>query len=106
MSHIQWLSLLGLAARARKLVTGEELVVKDIRRKNVSLVLLANDASELTSKKIIDKCKYYNVNVKVVADRSVLGTAIGKHERVVIGVTDSGFAKKILSILENTELSN
>lgn len=51
MSHIQWLSLLGLAARARKLVTGEELVVKDIRRKNVSLVLLANDASELTSKK-------------------------------------------------------
>lgn len=46
------------------------------------------------------------MNVKVVADRSVLGTAIGKHERVVIGVTDSGFAKKILSILENTELSN
>lgn len=96
MGYEQWVSLLGLAARARKLVTGEELVVKDIRRKNVSLVLLADDASELTKKKVIDKCKYYNVNVKVVANRSILGTAIGKHERVVVGITDEGFAKKIL----------
>lgn len=103
MKHQPWVSLLGLAARARKLVTGEELVVKDIRKKNVSLVLLASDASQLTQKKIIDKCKYYNVNLKVVADRTTLGTAIGKHERVVIGVTDEGFAKKILSILQDIE---
>ncbi|OIJ09944.1 50S ribosomal protein L7 [Anaerobacillus arseniciselenatis] len=99
MKQPQWFSLLGLAARARKLVTGEELVVKDIRKKNVHLVIVANDASDLTKKKLQDKCKFYNVTLKFVADRQELGMAIGKHERVVIGVTDQGFAQKLLSIL-------
>ncbi len=99
MKQPQWFSLLGLAARARKLVTGEELVIKDIRKNNVYLVIVADDASQLTKKKLQDKCKYYNVTLKFVADRQVLGSAIGKHERVVVGVIDKGFALKLLSLL-------
>lgn len=99
MKQPQWFSLLGLAARARKLVSGEELVIKDIRKKNVYLVLVAEDASQLTKKKLQDKCNHYNVTLKFVADRQMLGSAIGKHERVVVGVVDEGFAKKLASIL-------
>lgn len=99
MKQPQWFSLLGLAARARKLVTGEELVIKSIRKKEVYLVIIAEDASDLTKKKLQDKCKFYKVPIKECADRGQIGSAIGKHERVVVGVIDEGFAQKLLSIL-------
>ena len=43
-------NLLGIAARARKVISGEELVVKEVRNGNAKLVLLANDASKNSSK--------------------------------------------------------
>ncbi len=46
-----YLSLLGLCMRAGELVTGEELTLEAVRKKNVALVLLASDASENTAKK-------------------------------------------------------
>ncbi|TSB46445.1 YlxQ family RNA-binding protein [Alkalicoccobacillus porphyridii] len=96
----KWISLLGLAARARELVSGEELVINDIRRKNVYLVLISADASAATAKKIQDKCQHYDIPYKVGADRFVLGSAIGKAERVVIGVKSKGFAGKISDLMD------
>jgi ribosomal protein L7Ae-like RNA K-turn-binding protein len=95
----QFLQLLGLAARARKIVSGEELVVKEIRNNNAKLVILASDASKNSSKKIQDKCTYYNVEYHVFGDRYQLGTAIGKEARVALAIIDSGFAKKMSSLL-------
>jgi ribosomal protein L7Ae-like RNA K-turn-binding protein len=50
-------------------------------------------------KKMRDKCSFYNIPLKFIADRDMVGSAIGKHGRVVVGVIDEGFAKKLLSIL-------
>lgn len=91
--------LLGLAARARKVITGEELVIKEVRNNRAKLVILATDASKNTSKKIQDKCTFYNVEYHSFGDRYQLGHAIGKESRVVIAITDSGFAKKMSSLL-------
>lgn len=55
---VQFLQLLGLAARARKVVSGEELVVKEIRNNNAKLVILASDASNNSSKK-------FKINVRI-----------------------------------------
>ncbi|RCK10940.1 DUF448 domain-containing protein [Bacillus licheniformis] len=66
------LSLLGLANRARKVVSGEDLVVKEIRHSRAKLVLLADDASANTEKKVTDKCRHYDVPVKKVGDRVLL----------------------------------
>lgn len=96
----KWISLLGLAARAREIVTGEEMVLQDVRKKRVCLVLLAADASESTAKKVKDKCSHYHIPVKQVADRTTLGSAIGKAERVVIGIKNRGFAAKITELLD------
>ena len=52
MTNQAVLQFLGLAARARKIISGEELVVKEIRHGNAKLVLLASDASANTSKKL------------------------------------------------------
>ncbi|MBM6618403.1 YlxQ family RNA-binding protein [Bacillus suaedaesalsae] len=100
MNQKPWKSLLGLAARARKIISGEELVVKEIQRKSAKLVLLSKDASKNTEKKIKDKCSYYQVPIRYVENRSELGQAIGKEERVVIGILDDGFAKKLNTLLE------
>jgi ribosomal protein L7Ae-like RNA K-turn-binding protein len=96
----KWLSLLGLAVRARMLVSGEEMVLKEVRRNKMRLVILSTDASEGTKKKVSDKCNFYKVPLHVIGTREELGRAIGKEERVVIGVVDPGFAKKLVTLIE------
>ncbi|EIT85119.1 hypothetical protein A374_12505 [Fictibacillus macauensis ZFHKF-1] len=96
----KWQSLLGLANRAGKCITGEELVIKAIQRQKARLVLVSSDASSNTKKKMTDKCTYYNVPVKWVEDRYSLGNAVGKDYRVAVAVTDEGFTKKLKTLLD------
>jgi ribosomal protein L7Ae-like RNA K-turn-binding protein len=100
MMKNQWMSLLGLANRARKIISGEELTVKEIRNGRAKLVLLSEDASLNTQKKITDKCNSYRVPYKMVDNRYELGQAIGKEARVVVALLDDGFAKKLLTLLD------
>ncbi|ASA96164.1 MULTISPECIES: YlxQ family RNA-binding protein [Anoxybacillus] len=99
MNHKPWVSFLGLANRARKVISGEELVVKEIQRKRAKLVILSEDASENTRKKIFDKCAFYRVPLCYVDNRHELGGAIGKGARVVVAITDEGFAQKLKTML-------
>ncbi len=100
MNENQWASLLGLANRARKIISGEELSVKEIRGGKAKLILLSEDASTNTVKKITDKCRSYDVPFKMIENREVLGHAIGKDARVVVAILDGGFAKKLLTLLD------
>ncbi|MCF6137148.1 YlxQ family RNA-binding protein [Pseudalkalibacillus berkeleyi] len=90
-----WFSLIGLANRAGKCVSGEELVLKEIRSQRAKAILLADDASANTRKKLIDKSTYYKIPYYIVPDRVELGNAIGKEQRVTVAVIDNGFAKKL-----------
>ncbi|MEH7073590.1 YlxQ family RNA-binding protein [Neobacillus drentensis] len=100
MRDNQWMSLLGLANRARKIISGEELTVKQIQSGKARLILLSADASANTTKKITDKCNSYEVPFKMVENRHLLGQAIGKEARVVVAVLDDGFAKKMVTLLD------
>ncbi|WP_066259857.1 YlxQ family RNA-binding protein [Neobacillus drentensis] len=100
MKQNQWMSLLGLANRARKIISGEELTVKQIQSGKAFLILLSADASANTTKKITDKCNSYEVPYKIVENRNLLGQAIGKEARVVVAVLDDGFAKKMVTLLD------
>lgn len=100
MKNNQWMSLLGLANRARKIISGEELTVKQIQSGKARLILLSADASANTTKKITDKCNSYEIPYKMVENRHLLGQAIGKEARVVVAVLDDGFAKKMVTLLD------
>lgn len=100
MENERWMSLLGLAARARKIISGEELVVKEIRNNKAKLVLISKDASQNTYKKITDKAAFYHVPVIEVENRTDLGHAIGKDARVVVAIMDTGFAKSMKSLFK------
>lgn len=95
-----WMNLLGLANRARKIISGEELVLKEIKAQRAKAVLISADASKNTSKKLQDKCTFYHVPFRFVGSREKLGHSIGKDERVVVAVLDEGFAKKLISMLD------
>lgn len=93
------LSYMGLAMRAGKLAFGEEGVLKAIRSGQARLVVLAEDASDNTRKKFQDKCRHYNVALSESFSRYELGAAIGKEERVLVAVLDSGLAQRIKTCL-------
>jgi ribosomal protein L7Ae-like RNA K-turn-binding protein len=95
----KWKSLLGIANRARKITSGEELVIKEVRSNRAKLVIIAADASSNTMKKVTDKASYYNVPVRTVSDRYELGHAIGKDARVVVAIMDQGFANKLKTLM-------
>ncbi|NKN41497.1 YlxQ-related RNA-binding protein, partial [Streptococcus alactolyticus] len=55
--------LIGLAQRAGKVISGEELVIKAIQTGKAQFIFLANDAGVNLTKKTTDKSHYYNVEV-------------------------------------------
>lgn len=99
MKHNKVLSAIGLAARARKLLSGETMVEKGIQSGGVCLVIVAGDASDNTKKRFSDKCKYYKVKCVVYATKKLLGLYTGKELRAVVGITEENFADLILSKL-------
>lgn len=92
------LNLIGLAQRAGRLISGEELVVEAIQKGQAKLVFLANDAAANLSKKVTDKSYTYQVEVVTVFSTLELSAAVGM-ARKVLAVTDAGFTKKMRSIM-------
>ena len=92
------LKLLGLATRAKKVISGEEFCLEAIRKNQIKYLFLASDAGVNTTKRITDKANFYNVEVDNSFTSTELSGAIGKNNRKVIGVVDIGFAKKIKEI--------
>ena len=85
--------MLGLAQRAGKLISGEELVIKAVQSGQARLVFLANDAGSNVTKKTTD------IEVSTVFNALELSMAIGK-PRKTVAVVDAGFSKKMRTLME------
>jgi ribosomal protein L7Ae-like RNA K-turn-binding protein len=97
-------SLLGLARKAGKVITGDEACMKAIRSGKARLIIIADDASENTKKKYADKCAHYHTKLFISGDRNSLGGAIGRPDQVVIAIEDEGFASGIRTCMEKSEV--
>jgi ribosomal protein L7Ae-like RNA K-turn-binding protein len=93
-------SFLCLIARARKLISGGEQVERSLKKRKLFIVIIAMDSSDNIKKRMSDKCKYYNIDLKVFGTKELIGKFIGKEERAVIGITDFNFAKKMCELIE------
>jgi ribosomal protein L7Ae-like RNA K-turn-binding protein len=92
-------SLLGLAQRAGKVISGEESVENALRRGKVKLLILAEDASANTSKLFHNLTNTAGVPLHVHGTKLELGLAIGKSHRSAIAITDMNFVRGIKSHL-------
>lgn len=98
MNSDKALSLLGLAVKAGKVVSGEFSTEESIKRHKAKLVIIAGDASDNTKKKFQDKCRFYKVPVFIYGSKYTLGHAMGKQERACAAIEDRGFAKSIVTL--------
>ena len=71
------------------------------------MVIVAEDASDNTTKQFSDKCKYYNVPIVFFGDMEKLGHAIGKDVRTSLAITDKGLSESLRkNLLEETSGGN
>lgn len=94
------LALLGLAAKAGKVVSGAFSVEKAVKSGKAFLVLTAEDASENTKKEFRDMCTYYEVPFYNIGSKEELGRAIGKEYRAVIAITEENFSAATVKKIE------
>ncbi|MCR4892519.1 MAG: ribosomal L7Ae/L30e/S12e/Gadd45 family protein [Lachnospiraceae bacterium] len=92
-------SLIGLATRAGRTVSGEDTVIKSVRDGTARVVFISAEASAGTRKKFQDKCTYYGVPYYIRGSLEELGKVTGKPFRAVVAVTDQGFANELINIL-------
>ena len=95
--------MLGLANKAGKLVSGEDVVRNAIRQGKAKLLIISTDASENTKKRFLNAAEYYKVPVYIWGDKEQLGSSIGKSDRSVIGINDDNFKKSVLSLMDTDQ---
>ncbi len=91
------LNMLGLCARAGKLISGEKACLQSIRAGGVYAVVLDAGASGNAVKSITDACSHHHVTL-LTAPEFELGDAIGKPGRMVVGITDAKLADRVAQL--------
>lgn len=95
--------LLGITAKAGKVLSGTDLVLEEMAKKRVKLVIIAEDASEKTIKNMKYYCNKEKIDIIVYGNINDNSKAIGKRNRAVIGIKDSNLADSIKNIIHGGE---
>ncbi len=96
------MGMLGLAMRAGRVTIGTEQVCLSMPGGKCALVILSDEASAPTQKKITTKCDFYGIKrITVSVSISELGHRLGKaYTPACVAVTDEGFAKELIRLAE------
>ena len=100
MKQDKVLSLVGLATKAGRAVSGEFMTEKAVKGRKAHLVIVSEEASDNTKKKFSNMCSFYEVPLYFYETMEELGHCIGKTLRASLAVTSEGLAKSIISKLE------
>ena len=98
------LSALGLCKKAGGALFGADMVCDAMRQnKGVCLVVVPNDNSENTKKKLSDKCAFYRVAFKELpTSGEELAHAVGKSGHcAAVGITDENFARLLSKTMQD-----
>lgn len=95
-------SMLGLAMKAGKVVSGEFATDKNIKSQRAWLVIIPEDASNNTKKMFSNMCDFYKVPLHFFGTKETLGHAVGKSMRSSLAIIDEGFAKSLVKQLEQS----
>ena len=94
-------SMLGLATRAGKTVSGLYLVKEAVCGGRARLVIIAEDAEANTRKTLEKKCGSYGVPLRYHGTKESIGAATGKEYRSCAAVTDEGLAQRIIGMMDH-----
>lgn len=94
--------LLGMAKKAGRLTCGTELVCDAVRAGKITLVLMANDVSANTRKRLANCAACYHIDCLTLPfDRDVLRQTVGAASlTAAVGLSDPGFSRAIRERME------
>lgn len=95
--------LLGISSKAGKVISGTDVVLEGIIKKQVKLVIIASDASERTIRNMENSCAKYNIKFIIYGNILDNSKSIGKQNRAVIGIKDKNLAEAIEKVIHGGE---
>lgn len=103
MNKTKVLGLLGLCARAGKIVSGTDACLEEMNKKKVKLVLVTLDASEKTKKNMQYYALKEEIPIGFYGTIEEVSKAIGKENRAILGIKDANIAKEIRKVIEGVK---
>lgn len=94
------LSYMGFAAKARKIAWGYNTTIFNIEKKIAKLVIIAEDISENSKKKIISKAETNSVPYRVYGLSDEMSIITGKSGKSIFCILDENFKKAILNEID------
>lgn len=91
------LSMIGIAAKSRSVVSGEFSTEKAIKTGSAFLVIVSEEASDNTKEMFTNMTNYYEVPIYFYGKKEDLGRCIGKQFRASLAITDENLAKAVES---------
>lgn len=93
-------SYLGFARKSRNLISGYNSCLFALKGNKVKLLIIAEDLSENTVKKLSSSAKEKNINYRIYGSVEDLSRATGIQGRGIFAITDNNFAKVILDEID------
>lgn len=93
-------SYMGFAKKSGNLLMGYNTCVFAMKKKKVKLLIVAEDISENTGKKIEKEAKKHQVTCRVYGSSDELSQMAGTGGRSIFGITDQNFAEVILKEID------
>lgn len=103
MNELKLKNLLGLAQRARLLVSGNYAVNEALKAEQVKLLILTKDTSDRTAAEYEKISARKKIPLCRALDKESLGQCLGKGARIVAAVLDTGFAESIKKLTSEKE---
>lgn len=98
--------MLGLAAKAGKVKSGEFSSEQSIKAHKARLCIIAADASDNTRKHFCDMCSYRDIPIYIAqTDKTALGHIIGRGPRTSVVIEDEGFAVSMIGLIDGGNVS-
>lgn len=93
-------SLLGFAKKSGSLLSGESAVQTGLKKKNVRLVILAEDLPEKRRSSYQKWCEDDRVSCRVLGTKEEWGQILGMSERGILAVIDKQMARAIDNLID------
>ena len=95
------LGMLGISAKAGKIVCGNDATIEDIERHRVKLVIVAEDASEKTKKNMKYICDKNRTTILEFGNIDEISRTIGKTNKAIIGIKSKSLSEAIEKLIKN-----
>lgn len=95
------LGMLGISAKAGKVVCGTDATIEDIEKHKVKLVIVAENASDRTKKNMKFVCDKNKVPIFEFGDIDEISKTIGKSNKAIIGIKSKSLSEEIAKLIKN-----